>query len=113
MAKKQRKYDMEYKTRAVKPAKELGGAKAAAESGIPENTMYAWTKAAGEGRLDVGPGSHTPQTAMSLAEEPALLHRQVREQEKEIRRLKEENEFPEEAGAFFAAGRRKSAKGRE
>ncbi len=30
MAKKQRKYDMEYKTRAVKPAKELGGAKAAA-----------------------------------------------------------------------------------
>ncbi len=50
---------------------------------------------------------------MNLAEELALLRRQVREQEKEIRRLKEENEFPEEASAFFAAGRRKSAKGRE
>lgn len=39
MAKTQRKYDMEYKIQAVKPAKELGGAKAAAELGIPENTM--------------------------------------------------------------------------
>ena len=46
MAKKQRMYDMEYKVQAVKLAKELGGAKAAAELGISENTMYAWTKAA-------------------------------------------------------------------
>ncbi len=113
MAKKQRKYDMEYKIQAVKLAKELGGAKAAAELGIPENTMYAWIKAAREGRLNVGSGSHTPETAMNLAEELALLRRQVREQEKEIRRLKEENEFPGEAGAFFAASRRKSARGRE
>ena len=113
MAKQQRKYDTEYKIQAVKLAKESGGAKAASEPGIPENTMYAWTKAAGEGRLDAGPGSHTPQTAVSLAEELSVLRRQAREQEKEIRRLKEENEFPEEAGAFFAASRRKSAKGRE
>lgn len=69
MAKTQRKYDMEYKIQAVKLAKELGGAKAAAELGIPENTMYAWTKAAREGRLDIGSGSHTPQTAMTLAED--------------------------------------------
>ena len=113
MAKTQRKYDTEYKIQAVKLAKEPGGAKAAAELGIPENTMYAWTKAAGEGRLDTGPGSHTPQTAMTLAEEVQMLRRQNKEQEKEIRRLKEENEFPEEAGAFSAASRRKSAKGRE
>lgn len=104
---------MDFKIQAVKPAKEIGGAKAAAELGIPENTMYAWTKAAREGRLDAGPGSHTPQTAMSLAEELTVLRRQAREQEKEIRRLKEEKEFLEEAGAFFAASRRRSAKGRE
>ena len=113
MAKKQRKYDMEYKIQAVKLAKEVGGAKAAAELGIPENTMYAWTKAAREGRLHVGPGSHTPETAMSLAEERAVLRKQVKEQEKEICRLKEENEFLEEASAFFAASRRKSARIRE
>ncbi len=75
--------------------------------------MYAWTKAAREGRLNVGSGSHTPETAMNLAEELALLRRQAKEQEKEIRRLKEENEFLEEASAFFAASRRKSARGRE
>ncbi len=103
---------MEFKIQSVKPAKEPGGAKAASELGIPENTMYAWTKASREGRLDADPGSHTPQTAMSLAEEMALLRRQVKAQEKEIRRLKEENEFLEEASAFFAASRRKSAKGR-
>lgn len=104
---------MEFKIQAVKLAKELGGAKAAVELGIPENTMYAWTKAAREGRLDIGPGAHTPETAMSLAEALAVLRRQVKEQEKEIRRLKEENEFLEEASAFFAASRRKSAKTRE
>ncbi len=113
MAKKQRKYDMEYKIQAVKLAKELGGAKAAAELGIPENTMYGWTKAAREGRLDTGSGSHTPETARNLAQELAVLRKQVKEQEKEIRRLKEENEFLEEASAFFAASRRKSARTRE
>lgn len=60
-------------------------------------SMYAWTKAVREGRLDVGSGSHTPQTAMSLAEELPILRRQVKEQDKEIRRLKEENKFLEEA----------------
>lgn len=103
MAKKQRKYDMEYKIQAVKLAKELGGAKTASELGIPENTMYAWTKAAREGRLDVGSSSHTPQTAMSLAEELSILRRQVKEQEKEIRRLKEENEFLEEVTRYCSA----------
>ncbi|MCI8465002.1 MAG: transposase [Lachnospiraceae bacterium] len=59
MAKKPRKYDMEHKIQAVKLAKKLGGAKAAAELVIPENTMYAWTKTAREGILDIGSGPHT------------------------------------------------------
>ena len=33
-----RKYDHEYKVQAVKLAKEIGGAKAAKELGIPEGT---------------------------------------------------------------------------
>ena len=41
------------------------------------------------------------------------LRKRVKEQDKEIRRLKEENEFLEEASAFFAASRRKSAKNRD
>lgn len=35
---------------------------------------------------------------------------QVKEQDKEIRRFKEENEFLEEASAFLAVSRQKSAK---
>jgi len=105
-----RKYDHEYKVQAVKLAKEIGGAK---ELGIPEGTIHTWLKAVRAGKLDVGEGSHTPASAMSLTEEITMLRKRVKDQDKEIRRLKEENEFLEEASAFFAASRRKSAKTRE
>ena len=105
-----RKYDHEYKVQAVKLAKEIGGAKAAKELGIPEGTVHTWLKAVRAGKLDIGEGSHS---AMSLSEEITMLRKRVKEQDKEIRRLKEENEFLEEASAFFAASRRKSAKTRE
>ena len=111
-----RKYDHEYKVQAVKLAKEIGGAKAAKELGIPEGTIHTWLKAVRAGKLDIGEGSHTPASAMSLSEEITMLRKRVKrvkEQDKEIRRLKEENEFLEEASAFFAASRRKSAKTRE
>ena len=110
MARNQRKYDYEYKVQAVKLAREIGGTKAAKELGIPEGTVHTWMKAVRTGSLDIGEGSHTPGSAMSLAEELAMLRKKVKEQDKEIRRLKEENDFLEEASAFFAAGRRKSAK---
>ncbi len=113
MARTQRKYDHDYKVQAIKLAREIGGAKAAKELGIPEGTVHTWLKAARIGTLDIGEGSHIPNTAMSLAEELALLRKRVKDQDKEIRRLKEENEFLEEASAFFAASRRKSAKNRE
>jgi len=113
MAGNQKKYDREYKLQAVKLSKEIGGSKAAAELGIPVDTLYGWQRAVREGRLDAGAGMRTPQESMTLAEEVTALRKRVREQEKEIRRLKEENEFLEEASAFFAASRRKSAKGRE
>ena len=48
-----------------------------------------------------------------LTDELIELRKRVKEQDKEIRRLKEKNEFLEEASAFFAASRRKSAKNRD
>ena len=113
MARSQRKYDQEYKVQAVKLAREIGGTKAAKELGVPEGTVHTWLKAARNGSLDIGEGSHTPKSAMSLAEELAMLRKRVKDQDKEIRRLKEENEFLEEASAFFAASRRKSARLKE
>lgn len=51
--------------------------------------------------------------ALSLNDELIELRKRVKEQDKEIRRLKEENEFLEEASTFFAASRWKSAKNRD
>ena len=65
------------------------------------------------GNLDLGAGSQTPQSAMTLNEELLRLRQQVKELEKEIRLLKKENDFLEEASAFFAASRLKSAKTKE
>ena len=103
-------YDKEFKVQAVKLGREIGFSKAAKELGINVDTLYGWSKAANEGRLDLGPGAHTPESAMSLTEEVQKLRQQTREQAKEIARLKEENEFLAEASAFFAASRRKSPK---
>ena len=85
MAQNQRSYDHEYKVQAVKLALEIGSARAGRELGISRNTIYGWVKAVHDGR-------------------------QLKAQEKEIKRLKEENEFLAEASAFFAASRRKSPK---
>lgn len=60
MARHQRKYDPEYKVQAVKLAREIGGAKAAKELGVPEGTIHTWLKVARVGYLDIGEVSHTP-----------------------------------------------------
>lgn len=80
MARSQRKYDHEYKVQAVKLAKEIGGAKAAKELGIPEDTIHTWLKAVRTGQLDIGKGAHTPESAMSLAEELTMLRKRVKDQ---------------------------------
>ena len=103
-------YDEEFKIQAVKLGREIGFSKAAIELGVNVDTLYGWNKRAKVARLDLEPGTQTPDTAMSLTEEVQKLRQQTREQAKEIARLKEENEFLAEASAFFAASRRKSAK---
>lgn len=45
-----RKYDHEYKVQAVKLAKEIGGAKAAKELGIPEGTNHPYLAESCKGR---------------------------------------------------------------
>ncbi len=103
-------YDKGYKIQAVKLGREIGFGKAARELGVKTDTLYGWNRTAKEGRLALGPGAQTPETAMSLSEELQKLRQENRAQAKEIARLKEENESLAEASAFFAASRRKSTK---
>lgn len=79
---KNKQYDQEYKVQAVKLAKEIGQAKAAEELGIPRNTMYGWIRANRLGNLDLGAGSQTPQSAMTLNEEVIKLRQQVKKLDK-------------------------------
>lgn len=108
-----KRYDMEYKKQAVKLAKEIGGAKAAKELGISENTIYTWLKYEKIGKINLGIGTRTPENVMSLAEENQQLRAKIKNIEKENRRLQEENEILEEACAFFAASRQKYKRTKE
>ena len=60
--------------------------------------------------MDLGYGEQRPETALTLATENEELRRQLKERDKDIKRLNELNEFLEEASSFFAASRRKSGK---
>lgn len=108
MARERRsRYDRDYKKRAVKLAKEIGGTEAAKELGIPRATVYTWLRAARVGELNL---RENPESARCLTEEFTVLREHVKDQDREIQRLKEENEFLEEVSAFFAARYWKSLK---
>ena len=75
--------------------------------------MYTWIKAFREGCLSVDQAVHSPKTALLINDELIDLRKRIKELDKENRGLKEENEFLEEASAFFTASRRKSVKNKD
>ena len=99
----ERKYDDEFKRQAVKLAKEVGTRAAVAELCIPKSTLLAWVRNANNGLIDMGSGTRTSEESLNLAQ-------QLQAANKHIKELEKLNEFLEEASAFFAANRRKSAK---
>ena len=80
---------------------------------ILSNTTRVWIIAVRQGKSDLGEGTYTPKGSLSLAEEIAVLRKQNKELFRANGKLQEENEFLEEAGDFFAASCRKSAKKRD
>lgn len=76
------KYDHEFKVQAVKWTKKIDGYKATKELGIPKGTIHTWLKAIRVGKLNIGDGSHTTASAMSLTEEITLLSKRIKEQDK-------------------------------
>lgn len=94
-----KQYNSEYKVQEVKLAREIGQAQAAWELGIPKNTLYGWTP----GRCSWDRwicGQSEPWGSINAEPGSDSARKQVRAQEKEIQRLKELNEFLEEAIAF-------------
>ncbi len=78
---KKREYDKEYKVQAVKLAKNIGSAKAAAEElQIPVNTWIQKVKTA---ELDIGCGEYSPEEALSIAKENQQLKKWIKTLEKE------------------------------
>ena len=113
-----RTYTKEFKAQALKLAKEVGNKKAAEEIGVPYNTLNGWVRKAKKGEIDPGLGEQTPETALTLAAENQELRKQLKEHDKEIKRLNELNVFLEEASVFLPRGhscpsRRKSGKGND
>lgn len=74
----------------------MKGTKSAAEElWIPVNTLSGWVHKAKNGRLDLGMGEQTPETALTLVAECEGLRKQLKARDKEIKRLNELNEFLE------------------
>jgi transposase len=108
MAEKRAKtYTSEFKVQAVRLAKEVGNKRACEELGIPHGTISGWSSAAKQGEIDLGPGSQTPESGLTLAAELKACRETIKQQEKEIARLRKENEFLDEASRFFAQSRKK------
>ena len=88
---KKRKYTREFREAAVRlvTVEKVEVAKAAADLGMPSNTLTAWVSQARRGA-----GSFTPAAQVDLAA-------RVRELEAECRRLKIERDILKKATAFF------------
>ena len=90
--------------------KQVGNGKAAIELGAPKSTLSQWVKQAEIGYLDTGVGTQTPGSAMTQAMEIQQLRAEIKALTKDNARLKKENDFLEEASAFFAASRQRLAR---
>jgi len=108
--KKAAKYDEETKVQAVKLAREIGIKKAAEQLNIPYGTLDGWNRKSKTGGVDLGVGEYSAGECLSLAAQLKESNERVKSLEKELHRVQKENEFLEEAAAFFAASRQRSAK---
>ena len=92
-----KRYSEVYRAEALKLEKEIGRGAAAKKLGISVNSIDTWKKA--EAKIVEPPKSDR--------EHLRALEEKIKEQEREIARLKKENEFLEEASRFFASHRQK------
>lgn len=88
-------YSKEFKEEAIRLSDEIGNKKAAAQLGIPYDTLANWRNRS----------KHKPKEANVLSEEE--LHIRNRELERENAELREANNILKDALGFFAKDRKK------
>lgn len=108
-----RHYAAEYKAEAVKLAQKIGNGQTSIELGVPPSTLSHWVSAAKIGIIDTGIGTQSPQGATTQAAEIQRLRGEIKALAKENREIKRVNAVLEEATAFFAASRQRSAREKE
>ena len=99
----QRKYTAEYRADAVKLAEEMGGNAAAKQLEIPADTLYTWISRAKNGDLPMSPISPDPKKSLNLVERVKELEKEVTRLKSENNQIRKENRILEEAACFFAA----------
>jgi transposase len=98
-----KRYTKEYKSEAIKLSEEIGSSEASKKLGVSDWTVRRWKKEAGTNTK-----AENAESSKRLATENRELQEKIKEMEKEIARIKKENEFLEDAASFFAASRQKS-----
>ena len=98
-----KRYTKEYKSEAIKLSEEIGAIEASKKLGESDWTVRRWKKEAGTNKK-----TENAEASKRLAAENRELQEKIKEMEKEITRIKKENEFLEDAASFFAASRQKS-----
>ena len=93
-----KRYSEEFRVEALKLMEEIGRGAAAKKLGISVNSLDEWRN-----KATVPSKSTNGGTVPSVAE----LQAQIKAMEKEMARIRKENEFLEEATRFFAAHRQK------
>lgn len=63
--------------------------------------------------MGIGAGSHTPESAMSLAEKLVMLRKRVKDQDKENSSIERRKRVSGGSQCFFVASRRKSLRPKE
>jgi len=95
-------YNEDFRNEALKLREEIGREATAKRLKISVNTIDSWKKKAG-----VGKKAERGEKSTKLASENRELHEKIKEMEKEIARIRKENEFLEGTARFFAVVRQK------
>ena len=95
-------YTSTYRSQAMRLVEEIGKKETSLRLGVTEWTLNQWIKKAGAGKK-----AEEKEKRDKIIIENQEMAEKIKELEKENAKMKQENEFLEEAARFFAQARQK------